>query len=156
MRFSDYLSKLKVQVHDLCSWSVALDPNRVWIDYVRPGTRFHTTQNRVWLDGVEAKKRLICQGWRPCVTAIAAPEFGNRDLWVSNGHHTLAAYLVLEMKPYVRCFSRASGPNAVGGGRAQIRSVGAGVLSQTGQCGGTAGSRPRWGASSAGLLLHRR
>jgi len=112
-RLCDYLSKLGVQVHDLRRWSVALDPNQVWIDYVRPDTRFHTTQDRVWLDGVEAKKREIRQGWRPCVTTIAAPEFGSRDLWVSNGHHTLAAYLVLGAKPYVRCFTRGSGPTAL-------------------------------------------
>lgn len=112
MRPCDYLSRLGVQVHDLRSWSVALDPNRFWIDYVRSYTRFHTTQDRVWLDGVEAKKRLIRQGWRPYVTAVAAPELGDRDLWVSNGHHTLAAYLVLREKPYVRCFTRGSGSTA--------------------------------------------
>lgn len=113
MRQCDYLSKLGVQVHDLRSWSVALDPSPPWFGYAGTYARFHTTQDRVWLDGVEEKKRLICRGGMPYVTTIDAPELGRGDMWVSNGHHTLAAYLVLGKKPYVRCFNRGSGPTAI-------------------------------------------
>lgn len=112
-RYCDELSKLGVHTHDLRDWSVAYDPSQFWIDYVRPYTRFHTTQDRVWLDGVEAKKAEIRRGQRPYVTTIPATELGERDLWVSNGHHTLAAYLDLGRKPYVRCFTRSSAPGAV-------------------------------------------
>ncbi len=115
LRYYDYLSKLGVHVHDVHSWSVAIDPNEGWLGFANPAVRFHTTQDRVWLDGVEAKKRLLRQGQRPYVTVAPAHEFGNRgdyDFWVSNGHHTLAAYLVLKMKPYVRCFARMDGPFA--------------------------------------------
>jgi hypothetical protein len=100
-----------------------MDPNQVWFDYVRSHTRFHTTQDRVWLDGVDAKNRLIRQGGTPYVTAIAAPEFGDCDLWMSNGHHTVAAYLVLKLTPYVRCFHgrMAGGPS---GERTKIRAMG--------------------------------
>lgn len=114
-RYSDYLSKLGVCVHEPRSWSVSIDPNQFWFGHASPSVRFHTTQDRVWLDGVEAKKRLIRQRQCPFVTITPAPEFGGRgdfDLWVSNGHHTLAAYLVLGMKPYVRCFARMGGPHA--------------------------------------------
>lgn len=106
-RGCDFLAKLGVFVHDRRQWAVAIDPERFWIDYVRSSTRFHTTQDRVWLDGVEAKKAQLRRGQRPYVTAIAAPEFGASDVWVSNGHHTLAAYLDLGWRPYVRCFTRA-------------------------------------------------
>ncbi len=113
MRRSYFLSDLGVRIHDLCSWSVALDPSRGWFGHAVSGARFHTTQDRVWLDGVEAKKRLICGGGMPYVTTIDAPEFEYGDMWVSNGHHTLAAYLDLGMRPYVRCFNRGSGLNAI-------------------------------------------
>jgi hypothetical protein len=102
-----------VQVHNLRSWAVALDPNREWFGYAGAYARFHTTQDRVWLDGVDEKKRLICRGESPYVTTIDAPEFGRGHMWVSNGHHTLAAYLVLRKKPYLRCFNRGSEPTAV-------------------------------------------
>jgi len=108
-RHCDFLTKLGVIVHDRRHWAVAIDPQRFWIDYVRSSTRFHTTQDRVWLDGVEAKKAELRRGYRPYVTTIAAPEFGAWDVWVSNGHHTLAAYLDLGWRPYVRCFTRVYG-----------------------------------------------
>jgi hypothetical protein len=112
-RHYDYLSKLGVRIHDPRSWSVALDPSREWFGYAVSGARFHTTQDRVWLDAVEAKKRLIYRWESPYVTTVDAPELGRGDMWVSNGHHTLAAYLVLGMRPYVRCFNRGLGPTAI-------------------------------------------
>jgi hypothetical protein len=104
-RYFDYLSNLGVRVHSPGEWAVALDPSEEHLGHAFPFVRFHTTQDRVWIDGVEAKKRLIRQGGTPCVTTIDAPEFERGDMWVSNGHHTLAAYLVLKKRPYVRCFS---------------------------------------------------
>jgi hypothetical protein len=109
IRTYDFLTKLGVLVHDRRHWAVAIYPEHFWIDYLRSSARFHTTQDRVWLDGVEAKKAQLRRGQRPYVTAIAAPEFGVSDVWVSNGHHTLAAYLDLGWRPYVRCFTRAHG-----------------------------------------------
>jgi hypothetical protein len=79
-RHSDELSRLGVQVHDVRSWPVAIVPNRVWLDYVRPYTRFHTTQGLVCLDGADEKMRVLRPGQRPYVTAIAVSEFGDRDL----------------------------------------------------------------------------
>ena len=64
-RHYDYLSKLGVRVHDLWRWSVAIAQKPPWIAYVRSDTRFHTTQDRVWLDGVEEKKRQIHQWLEP-------------------------------------------------------------------------------------------
>jgi hypothetical protein len=112
-RYCDYLSKVGVRVHSVADWSVAMDPTQAWYGHANSLARFHTTQDRVWLDGVEEKKRQICQGLVPYVTTITAPEFGAGDMWVSNGHHTLAAYLVLKRRPYVRCFTRAYGPAAL-------------------------------------------
>jgi hypothetical protein len=36
------------------------------------------------------------------VTVTSGEEFGASDLWVCNGHHTLAAYLDLRRNPYLR------------------------------------------------------
>jgi hypothetical protein len=41
----DYLSKLDVQVHEVCDWAVAMDPKRLWIDQVRAGRGF--TRHRI-------------------------------------------------------------------------------------------------------------
>jgi hypothetical protein len=105
-----YLATLGVHVHDERVWHVALDTRwRHQLYYPRKPVRYHTTQDRVWLDGVAAKQRDIRRGFvPPYVTVTSAGEVGASDLWICNGHHTLAAYLDLGRTPYIRWFERAS------------------------------------------------
>jgi len=101
------LSRLGVHVHDRRRWPgvmVGSEPRGFY--YAQPWARFHTTQDRVWIDGVEDKERRILRGRALEVTVVPAPEYGDRDFWVCNGHHTLAAYLYLRRDPYLRYFDR--------------------------------------------------
>ena len=104
----DYLAKLGVQVHDRRRWNVVVGSHERGFYYASSHARFHTTQDRVWLDGVDDKKRWILRGWALPVAVASAPEFGNCDVWVCNGHHTLAAYLDLGRTPYLRYFDRVA------------------------------------------------
>lgn len=105
-----YLAKLGVHVHPERAWRVSLDWRWIETRYYPRSVRFHTTQDRVWLDGVAAKQEQIRSGQAPYVTVTNASEFGGAALWVCNGHHTLAAYLDMRRTPYVRYFDRAQWP----------------------------------------------
>ena len=104
-----YLATLGIHVHPEHEWRVELDLSwRKYLYYPNRTVRFHTVQKCVWVDGVNAKEALIHRGLAPFVTVTSASEFGANDLWITNGHHTLVAYLHLQRKPYLRHFDRAA------------------------------------------------
>lgn len=107
------LSRLGVRIHDRRRWNVVVGSNPRGYWHARSIARFHTTQDRVWIDGVEDKEALLLLGRTLHVTVAPAPEFGDRDFWVCNGHHTLGAYLHLDRAPLLRYFDRAQAGHRV-------------------------------------------
>jgi len=89
------LADLGVVVHPRHAWpSVGLSYGTHYTT-ARTDTVFHTTQDRVSTELVEEKWWVIQQGHPPAVEVFKL----RGDVWVVDGHHALAAYLLHGIPP---------------------------------------------------------
>lgn len=84
-----------IVIHPKGDWPRPVYPRFVKYGPSKPGFQLHTTQRYVYVDLVNDKIKEIKDGATPAVSTVWAG--GAR--WVFDGHHTLAAYLLLGVEP---------------------------------------------------------
>lgn len=91
------LSTMGVVVHPKADWPGPVHPRWVKESVLKPDNQLHTTQRYVYADHVADKVKQIQDGEGPKVSYVKLG--GTR--WVFDGHHALAAYLLLGLPPKV-------------------------------------------------------